>query len=175
MRQSTVESKQRLLRRDQGGFTLVELLIVIAIIAVLATLTTVTVKIVKQRAKVAAVKADIQSFRVALSNYQSDEGIFPGHSLKWDGEDEFFNAFPALFEGVLGQPRSEGGKGGRNAPYWADFKPENVVVMEDEDNPEAGFRDASREEIFDTEVAKFYVDAFGHPYVYRENSTKKRD
>ncbi|MEM7166044.1 MAG: prepilin-type N-terminal cleavage/methylation domain-containing protein [Planctomycetota bacterium] len=160
--------------KKQAGFTLIELLIVITIIAVLAMLTTVMVSIARKQAAAAAVKSDISGFKLALAAYRDDEGIFPGHAQKWDEDDEYFNAFPDLFEAILGQPRSKGGKGGKNAPYWEDYKEDKVVVMVDPDNPSAGFQPPlERSDLNDVDVPKFYEDQFGNPYIYRENDTKK--
>lgn len=159
--------------RRQRGFTLIELLIVISIIAVLAMLTTAMVGVAKKKAREAAVKSDINAFAVALSSFRSDEGYLPGQGKKWDESDEYFNAFPDLFEAILGQPRSKGGKGGRGAPYWEEYKVENIAVLVDEDDPTAGHREADREEATDPSVRKFYLDGFGRAYIYRENKSKK--
>lgn len=159
--------------RSVRGFTLVELLVVILIVGILISLVTAAVQKAQQKAKEARAKSDIQTMTAALKNYELDEGIFPGHSAKWDEEDDHFNAFPELFEALCGEKASEGGKGGRNAPY---FEPneDDIVRMDDPQNPKDGTEQVSRDERWDADVPKFLLDPWGGVYYYRENASKKR-
>lgn len=59
------------------GFTLVELLIVVAIIGVLATLLMSNFIGVRQRARDAQRKADLRQMQSALEFYRSDLGTYP--------------------------------------------------------------------------------------------------
>ena len=59
------------------GFTLVELLIVVAIIGVLATLLMANFIGVRQRARDAQRKADLRQVQSALEFYRSDLGSYP--------------------------------------------------------------------------------------------------
>lgn len=61
----------------QRGFTLVELLIVIAIIGVLTTLLMANFIGVRQRARDAQRKSDVRQIQAALELYRSDQGIYP--------------------------------------------------------------------------------------------------
>lgn len=63
--------------RNKKGFTLVELLIVVAIISVLATLLMANFIGVRQRARDAQRKADIRQIQSALELYRSDQGNYP--------------------------------------------------------------------------------------------------
>jgi len=59
------------------GFTLVELLIVVAIIAVLAAIATPNFLEAQTRAKVSRSHADLKSLRTALETYRSDYNSYP--------------------------------------------------------------------------------------------------
>jgi len=64
-------------RRGPGGFTMIELLAVIAILGLLATLVAVSVVGQLDKAKVRAAKIQIRSFQEALSWYHNDNGRYP--------------------------------------------------------------------------------------------------
>ena len=61
----------------RGGFTLVELLVVVMIIAVLAALVTPVVMRSLSSARNAAIKAEIDMLHMALMNYKNEYGSFP--------------------------------------------------------------------------------------------------
>ena len=61
----------------RGGFTLVELLVVIGIIAVLAALITPAIFQARIAAKNAAIKAEIDMLHMAIMNYKNEFGSFP--------------------------------------------------------------------------------------------------
>ena len=67
--------------RRPHGFTLVELLIVIAILAALIGLTTAAVTAVQRKSQVKACKATIDAIAGALASYESDFGDYPPTSL----------------------------------------------------------------------------------------------
>ncbi|MCL6096137.1 MAG: type II secretion system protein GspG [Patescibacteria group bacterium] len=62
---------------DKKGFTLVELLIVVAIIGVLATLLMVNFVGVRQRARDAQRKSDLRQIQSALEIYRADNSSYP--------------------------------------------------------------------------------------------------
>ena len=80
--------------KRSGGFTLIEVLIVVSILAILMSLIIVGV----QKARVNALKSVAQSyvtnFTNALEQFREDEGYYPGSNIK-DPEE---NGFPLLFE-----------------------------------------------------------------------------
>ena len=67
-------------RSDAAGFTLVELMVVIAIIAVLATIVGVNVLGAMDEAAVTQAKAQIRNFKTALTAYKLKFKVFPSSS-----------------------------------------------------------------------------------------------
>ena len=59
------------------GFTLVELLLVLTILAIMAGIVLPKFTNVGKNARITAVKADIASFRTALSMFEVDQGYYP--------------------------------------------------------------------------------------------------
>lgn len=64
-------------RRALQGFTLVELLIVVAIIAILASIAIPNLLQAQTRSKVARAKADVRSLATALESYHTDWNSYP--------------------------------------------------------------------------------------------------
>ncbi len=63
------------------GFSLIELLIVMAIIAVLATISIFALQGARRSARDARKKSDIEAIRTALELYKSDCGVYPAPPL----------------------------------------------------------------------------------------------
>lgn len=63
--------------KERGGFTLLELLTVIAIISVLASIVIVAAPRVLEKAKVTRQEANFRSLQTALSTYMADHNSFP--------------------------------------------------------------------------------------------------
>ncbi len=64
-------------RRGEGGYTLVELLVVLAILGLLATIATTQVLRYFASAKISTAHAQISSFSSALDLYKLDVGRYP--------------------------------------------------------------------------------------------------
>lgn len=74
MRIKTLELR---IKNRERGFTLVELLIVVAIIGILATILMTNFVGVRQRARDAQRKADLRQMQAALELYRADTGGYP--------------------------------------------------------------------------------------------------
>jgi len=110
------------------GFTLLELLIVIAIIAVLATLLIGALSAARKRSQIAVARSQINAIKAALSMYESDQGRYPRLAPRASApgnDDPFQDDAPALYAGLMNRPTLTLG-GGQNAPYLVDWKPEFI-------------------------------------------------
>jgi prepilin-type N-terminal cleavage/methylation domain-containing protein len=169
MKRSTHEGRRHR-RALQAGFTLVELLVVIFIIAILAGLITVGVTQAKKVAKNAQANTEINSFGVGLESYFMDYNIYPAYGT--DDVDMDRNDFPKLYEALLGEKAPNGG-GGKNAPYVEKLKRENTVVESFAGDEAQPYEQAMSEDLYSSDVEKYYLDPFGTPYFYRENKSKR--
>jgi general secretion pathway protein G len=73
---STIRKRRRLLREDRG-FTLIELMIVVVIVGILATLLIPRIMERPEEARRIKAKADIKSIESALKLYKIDTGSYP--------------------------------------------------------------------------------------------------
>lgn len=69
------------LDKQKTGFTLVELLVVVAILGILSTFSVVNLNLAKAKARDAKRLSDIVQIRKALEIYNYSEGIYPGAGL----------------------------------------------------------------------------------------------
>jgi prepilin-type N-terminal cleavage/methylation domain-containing protein len=153
--------------RRGGGFTLIEILIVISIIALLSSFVLVAVTRGKREAAGAMAKTTVTSIDNALNQFVQDEAEYPGFESPADPER---NDFPLLYNALFGERRPNG-PGGRSAPYMS-IKEDQVGVWDDDIQT---YRKATRDERDDTKVEKFLLDPWGNPYVYRCNKGKRSE
>ena len=60
-----------------GGFTLIELIIVVAIIGILATIAVPAMQDAPNKAREAVIKADLYQMRSCIDQYLADKGVYP--------------------------------------------------------------------------------------------------
>jgi general secretion pathway protein G len=63
--------------RSQGGFTLLELLVVMTIIGILAAIAVPALRDSPKRAREATLRADLFTFRSVIDQYKGDKGNYP--------------------------------------------------------------------------------------------------
>ena len=64
-------------RRDQRGFTLIELIIVVTIIGILAGIAMVQVRNMQRKAREAALMSNLHELRKAIDNFYADKQRYP--------------------------------------------------------------------------------------------------
>jgi type II secretion system protein G len=74
------------MKKQDKGFTLVELLIVIVILGILATVTVFAVTGITGRGKETACKADRKTLATALESYAADTGGYPTSATTWQAD-----------------------------------------------------------------------------------------
>ncbi|HZV02291.1 MAG TPA: prepilin-type N-terminal cleavage/methylation domain-containing protein [Planctomycetota bacterium] len=108
------------------GFTLLELLIVVAIICVLATLILGGLSAARRRTQVAVARNNIAAIKAALQMYETDVGRYPCNPTHTTASGSaLFNNDITFVWAALHNRRAVYYGGGPNSPYL-DWKPEQV-------------------------------------------------
>jgi general secretion pathway protein G len=80
-------------RRGEQGFTLLELIIVVAVIGILATIAMPRLLHTPDKAKEAVLRTDLRTFRDVLDQYYADKGRYPA-SLEALVEEGYLRSMP---------------------------------------------------------------------------------
>lgn len=67
----------RIRRHGESGFTLLELIIVVAIIGILATIAMPALKDMPRRAQEAVLKTNLKTMREVIDQHYGDKGVYP--------------------------------------------------------------------------------------------------
>ncbi|SEH72717.1 prepilin-type N-terminal cleavage/methylation domain-containing protein [Akkermansia glycaniphila] len=141
--------------RLHRGFTLIEILIVIAIIAILMTIGMFAFNAIKEKKRAETVKVTISALSTALDQYRSDNSCYP----VGDGsETSSTKLYEALYrdEDGDGRPDMNPEGQGRLKPYWDKLKP--------------GSSDPESVNVKRRNGRYVILDPWGTPYRYRLGS-----
>jgi general secretion pathway protein G len=108
-----------------GGFTLIELIVVVAIIGILATIAVPAMKTAPQRARESALKEDLFTLRSCLDQFHADRGRYPTsldelvsmgylRSIPRDPVPPYMDTWVVVYEEATGQEserQQEAGQG----------------------------------------------------------------
>jgi len=101
----------------EGGFTLIELMIVIAIIGILSSIAIIGVSAYREKAKITTAIADIDRIYKAIILLESDTNLWPGHQtinqINSGGGNEVWD----LSANSAGLLNTDGGYVGWDGPY----------------------------------------------------------
>lgn len=109
--------------KNEEGFSLVELLIVIGIIGILATIVIVNMRGSETGAKEAKLKANLNIFREALVAFHSDHGFYPCSTNDWNSKGNEANFVKQLtwFTNASGKVSQSRTDDYRFGPYLQEF------------------------------------------------------
>jgi type II secretory pathway pseudopilin PulG len=141
---------------EAGGFTIMELLIVITIIIILAALILGTVGYVQKKAARSRAEAEIAAMSAACESYKADNGTYPTDSTKTEQVDPTASPVPSLATQFLYEELSGNSSTTMqpvpNKKSYFNFKPQMLYGNKDANN--------------NLTSVSYIRDPFGNPYGY---------
>jgi general secretion pathway protein G len=131
IRAARMTNMREKMRRSQGGFTLIELMVVILIIGLLATIVVQSLRGATDKAKRVKAEADISEIKTALDRYYLDIGSYPS------SEQGLQALVTAPNTGSNVSQRGGGGGGDYQGPYLEKLPPDpwgNLYVYQSDGN-----------------------------------------
>jgi prepilin-type N-terminal cleavage/methylation domain-containing protein len=141
----------------RAGFTLVELLVVIAVIAILATITFGLFKAANEGRNKSKSKGEIQAISMACQSYRKTYGDFP-YCTSSTGENPGRDLLDQLLGRKLIRFTTPGG-------------PPQLLPFNNQQRSFLSFGDVTTDNDDDPSLCKHFVDAWGNPYDYRYRLT----
>ena len=158
----------------RAGFTLVEMLVVIAIIAMLTALVTPAVMNARRRAQIASIKLEIDMLHKAIVNYKNEYGTFPPCNSGTAAGQPMVKHLQRLF------PRCPDVPAHLAAVGAGAITPSNALaswLLGFTNDPSRPLGTAERLKLFDFDAGRFRGGAYapaglpGSPYVYLDSSS----
>jgi prepilin-type N-terminal cleavage/methylation domain-containing protein len=169
-------------KKREGGFTLIEILVVMTIIGILMALVIGVAGPVQQQARVYRAKGEIAGIETALTRFETDNGFVPtsvaiginGGTYAGDPGDNYIKASKALFLALTGRHYYWTVSTNVGPNYYTSMK--QSQVYNPNPNPTEG---SARSDDFSTyestavESGDYLMDPWGNPYgfYYATNST----
>ncbi len=110
--------------RLRRGFTLIEILIVIAIIAILMTIGMFAFSAIQEKKRTETARVTISALSTALDQYRSDYSYYPSGDGSETSSTKLYEALYRDEDGD-GRPDMDPEGKGRLKPYWDKLKPDS--------------------------------------------------
>ena len=153
------------LSKRQQGFTLVELLMVIAVILILAGITFGISRGVQNAQARAKAKAELATISLALETYKSKNGDYPWISVPNVANDSsVINASHVLLKTLVGWQSVEGTQVGSNDSNGVEFTKGDNILDVSKLSLSLDWPNSDLEE--PPSPTTYFLDPWGNPYVY---------
>jgi len=117
--------------KNKGGFTLVELTVVLAIIGIIMAIATPKLNTVRRMAAITAHHANVKTLTTAATMYISDNGV-PATDLEWnekntDSWKDYLQEWPEIPKGLSSKDFKDGED---ITDYKVTIKPDGTVIVQ---------------------------------------------